>query len=232
MNGITASTAPWYASRATGVVSLLLFTAVMVLGILVNRQGRLPGLPRFAVTNLHRNLSLLAVIFLVIHIVTAVMDSFVSIPLISAVVPFTSGYEGFWLGLGAISLDIMLALIVTSLIRGRLNRKVWRAVHWLAYASWPIAFAHSIGSSTDLQHGLLLGLAVACALLVAGSLVWRVAAVAREVPRAQRVSTLMARSLMAGPRQPGGASPRQPDGPGRRSAGDRAATPRKRTSVS
>ena len=194
MNGITASTAPWYASRATGIVSLLLFTAVMALGILVNRQGRLPGLPRFAVTNLHRNLSLLAVIFLAIHIVTAVMDTFVSIPLISAVVPFTSGYEAFWLGIGAISLDIMLALIVTSLVRGRLNRKVWKAVHWLAYASWPIAFAHSIGSSTDLQHGLLLILALACAAVVAAALAWRIAAVAREVPRAQRVSALLDRS--------------------------------------
>lgn len=191
MNGITASTAPWYASRATGIVSLLLFTAVMALGILVNRQGRLPGLPRFAVTNLHRNLSLLAVIFLAIHIVTAVMDSFVSIPLISAVVPFTSGYEAFWLGIGAVSLDIMLALIVTSLVRGRLNRKVWKAVHWLAYASWPIAFAHSIGSSTDLQHGLLLILAIACAAVVAAALAWRIAAAAREVPRAQRVSALL-----------------------------------------
>ena len=224
MNGITASTAPWYASRATGVVSLLLLTAVMVLGILVNRQGRLPGLPQFAVTNLHRNLSLLAVVFLVIHIVTAVMDTFVSIPLVSAVIPFTSGYEGFWLGLGAISLDIMLALIVTSLVRGRLNRKVWRAVHWLAYASWPIAFAHSIGSSTDLQHGLLLVLAVACAVLIAGSLIWRIVSVTREVPRAQRVSTVMARSLVAGPRQP--------DGPGRRSTADPAATSRKPAAVS
>ena len=224
MNGITASTAPWYASRATGVVSLLLLTAVMVLGILVNRQGRLPGLPRFAVTNLHRNLSLLAVVFLVIHIVTAVMDTFVSIPLVSAVIPFTSGYEGFWLGLGAISLDIMLALTVTSLIRGRLNRKVWRAVHWLAYASWPIAFAHSIGSSTDLQHGPLRVLAVACAVLIAGSLIWRIVAVTREVPRAQRVSTVMARSPMAGPRQP--------DGPGRRSTADPAATSRKPAAVS
>jgi predicted ferric reductase len=224
MNGMTASTAFWYASRATGVVSLLLLTAVMVLGILVNRQGRLPGLPRFAVTNLHRNLSLLAVVFLVIHIVTAVMDTFVSIPLVSAVIPFTSGYEGFWLGLGAISLDIMLALIATSLVRGRLNRKVWRAVHWLAYASWPIAFAHSIGSSTDLQHGPLLVLAVGCAVLIAGSLIWRIVAVTREVPRAQRVSTVMARSLVAGPRQP--------DGPGRRSAADPAATSRRPTAVS
>jgi predicted ferric reductase len=191
MHGITASTLPWYASRATGVVALVLLTAVMVLGILVNRQGRLPGLPRFAVTNLHRNLSLMAVVFIVIHVVTAVADSFVTIPLVSAVVPFTSGYEGFWLGVGAISFDLMLALVVTSLVRGRLSRRVWKAVHWLAYASWPIAFAHSLGSSGDLQGGLLLGLSVVCAAALASALAWRLVAVTRQVPRARRVSTIM-----------------------------------------
>ena len=66
------NTAFWYASRATGIVALLLLTAVLVLGILVNRQGRLPGLPRFAVTDLHRNLSLLSVAFIVVHVLTAV----------------------------------------------------------------------------------------------------------------------------------------------------------------
>jgi methionine sulfoxide reductase heme-binding subunit len=192
MNGITSSTLPWYVSRATGVVALVLLTAVMLLGILINRQGRLPGLPRFAVTNLHRNLSLMAVVFIVIHVVTAVLDGYVSIPLISVVVPFTSGYEGFWLGLGAISFDLMLALIVTSLIRGRLSRRVWKAVHWLAYASWPIAFAHSIGSSTDLQGGLLLALSVACAAALAAALGWRLVAAAWAVPRAERVSVMLA----------------------------------------
>ena len=191
MNEITASTLPWYASRATGVVALVLLTAVMVLGILVNRQGRLPGLPRFAVTNLHRNLSLMAVVFIVIHVITAAADSYVSIPLISAVVPFTSGYEGFWLGLGAVSFDLMLALIVTSLVRGRLSRRVWKAVHWLAYASWPIAFAHSIGSSSDLQGGLLLGLSLVCAAALAAALAWRLVALARQVPRAERVSVIL-----------------------------------------
>jgi predicted ferric reductase len=190
MSGITASTLPWYVSRATGVVSLVLLTAVMVIGILINRQGRLPGLPRFAVTNLHRNLSLMAVVFIVIHVVTAVIDGFVSVPLISGVIPFTSGYEGFWLGLGAISFDLMLALIVTSLIRGRLSRRVWKAVHWLAYASWPVAFAHSIGSSSDLQGGLLLGLAVLCAAALAAALAWRLI-MARQVPRSERVAAVL-----------------------------------------
>ena len=191
MDGITASTLPWYVSRATGVVSLLLLTAVMVLGILVNRQGRLPGLPRFAVTNLHRNLSLMSVVFIVIHVITAVIDGYVSVPLISGVIPFTSGYEGFWLGLGAISFDLMLALIVTSLVRGHLSRRLWKAVHWLAYASWPVAFAHSLGSSTDMQRGLLLGLAVLCAAVLAAALIWRLVLMARQVPRAQRVSAVM-----------------------------------------
>jgi predicted ferric reductase len=184
------NTAFWYASRATGIVALLLLTAVLVLGILVNRQGRLPGLPKFAVTNIHRNLSLLSVAFIVVHVLTAVLDTYVHIPLISAVVPFASGYERLWLALGAVSLDIMLAMIVTSLLRGRLNRILWRAVHLLAYASWPVAFAHSIGSSKDLQQGWMLGLAVACAMIVAAAAIWRLAHAARQVPRARRVAAV------------------------------------------
>src|SRR5689334_2708627 len=186
------NTAFWYASRATGIVALLLLTAVLVLGILVNRQGRLPGLPRFAVTDIHRNLSLLSVAFIVVHILTALLDTYVHIPLLSAVVPFASGYERLWLGLGAISLDLMAAMIVTSLLRGRLNRVVWKAVHLLAYASWPIAFAHSLGSSKDLQQGWLLLLAIACAAAVAAALIWRLAHAARQVPRAGRVAAVFA----------------------------------------
>jgi len=187
-----STSAFWYASRATGIVTLLLLTAVLVLGILVNRQGRLPGLPRFAVTDIHRNLSLLAVTFIAIHVLTAVLDTYVHIPLLSAVIPFASGYERLWLGLGAISLDLMLAMIVTSLVRGRLNRVLWRAIHLLAYASWPIAFAHSIGSSKDLQQGWLLYMAIGCALIVAAAVIWRLAHAARQVPRAARVAAVFA----------------------------------------
>jgi methionine sulfoxide reductase heme-binding subunit len=189
---MSSSTAFWYASRATGIVALLLLTAVLVLGILVNRQGRLPGLPRFAVTDIHRNLSLLSVAFIAVHVLTAVLDTFVSIPLAAGIIPFASGYERLWLGLGAISLDLMLAMIVTSLLRGRLNRVLWRAIHLLAYLSWPIAFAHSIGSSKDLQQGWMLDMAVGCALVVAAAVVWRLAHAARQVPRAGRVAAVFA----------------------------------------
>jgi sulfoxide reductase heme-binding subunit YedZ len=189
---MSVTTAFWYASRATGIVALLLLTAVFVLGILVIRQGRLPGLPRFAVTSLHRNLSLLSVAFIVVHVITAVLDTFVSIPLAAGVIPFASGYERLWLSLGAISFDLMLAMIVTSLLRGRINRILWRAIHLLAYLSWPVAFAHSIGASKDLQQGWLLDLAVACAVLVAAAVIYRLAHAARQVPRAARVAAVFA----------------------------------------
>jgi methionine sulfoxide reductase heme-binding subunit len=184
-------TALWYASRATGVVALLLLTAVMVLGMLVNRQGRLPGLPRFAVTGLHRNLSLLAVVFVALHVLTAVADGYVNIPILSAVVPFTSPYERLWLGLGAVSFDLIVAVIVTSLLRRHLSRRTWKVVHLLSYLSWPVAWTHSFFASGDLQHGVLFVLALLCAIAVGVALVWRLAAAARDVPRAERVGLIM-----------------------------------------
>jgi methionine sulfoxide reductase heme-binding subunit len=197
VSGINSSTVLWYMSRATGVVALLLLTAVVLIGLLITQQGRLPGLPRFAVTGLHRNLSLLAVAFIAIHVLAAIADSYVSIPLTASVIPFASGYERFWLGLGAISLDLMAAMIVTSLLRRHLSRRVWRAVHLLAYVSWPIAFAHCIGSSTDLQRGWLLDLTIACGLVVTAADIWRLAAAARAIPRAERVTALMSASRRA-----------------------------------
>ena len=184
---MTSSTAFWYASRATGVVALLLLTAVFVLGVLVSRQQRLPGLPRFAVTDLHRNISLLAVSFVAVHVLTAVLDTYVHIPLLSSVIPFASGYERFWLGLGTISFDLMVAMIVTSLLRARLSRRLWLAIHLTAYLSWPVAFVHSVYSSKDLQHGPLLYLAIACAGTVMAAVIWRLVSAARQIPRAARV---------------------------------------------
>jgi methionine sulfoxide reductase heme-binding subunit len=201
MGGITSATALWYASRATGVVSLALLSLVMIIGMLVNRQGRLPGLPRFAVLGLHRNLSLIAVAFVAIHVLTAVFDGYVSIGLVAIVVPFTSPYEPLWLGLGAVSLDLMAAVIVTSLVRSRLGRRTWRAVHWLAYASWPVAVVHSVYSSKDLQSGPLLVFALAAVAAVLGALAWRLARARADLPRARQVPERMGEpQIMAGHR--------------------------------
>src|SRR5215471_18276781 len=202
MTGITHGTALWYASRATGVVTLLLLTAVLLLGILVNRQGRLPGLPSFAVTGLHRNVSLLAVAFLAIHVITAIVDPYVTIGLAAAVLPLAAGYKPFWLGLGAISLDLIAALILTSLARARMSRRAWRGIHWLAYAAWPLAVGHSIGSSTDMQSGVMLGVLVGCVLAACAAAAWRLSRAAREIPRARRAAATLTQMTRGGPPRP------------------------------
>jgi sulfoxide reductase heme-binding subunit YedZ len=192
VNGVTQTTALWYASRATGVVSLVLLTVVVVFGVLVNRHGRLPGLPAFAVTGLHRSLSLLACAFIAAHVMTAVADPYVSIGLVAVLVPFTSGYLPFWLGLGAVALDLVLALVITSLLRSRLPRRAWRGVHWLAYAAWPVALAHGLGASPDLHGAGLRGVAAACAAAAAGAAGWRLATTIAAAPRAERAARVLA----------------------------------------
>jgi predicted ferric reductase len=139
----------WYLSRGSGVVSLVLLTVSTVLGVTTAMRWATARWPRFIVEGLHKNASLLSVVFLAIHIATAVLDGYVPIRWIDAVVPFAGQYKPFWLGLGAVVFDLLLAVIVTSLLRVRVGYRVWRAVHWAAYACWPIAVVHGLGTGSD-----------------------------------------------------------------------------------
>jgi hypothetical protein len=149
--GIISSTALWYASRATGVVALVLLTVVVVLGILVNRRAAAAGPAEVRDHEPAPGMSLLPGAFVGVQVITAIAAPYVTIGIVAAVVPFTSAYKALWIGLGAVSLDMIIALIVTSLARARIGRRTWRAVHWLAYACWPIALVHGIGSGNDLR---------------------------------------------------------------------------------
>ncbi|HTW18879.1 MAG TPA: ferric reductase-like transmembrane domain-containing protein [Mycobacteriales bacterium] len=163
----------WYLSRATGLVSFVVLSLVVVLGATIGRKGRIPGLPRFAGVGFHRNAALFAVALLVIHVGSAVIDPFVPISLAAVIVPFTSHYEAVWLGLGALALDLGVAVVATSLLRRRIGFHTWRAVHWLAYAIWPIAAVHGIGAASDLRSGVLLDVVLVTICAVVTAVVWR-----------------------------------------------------------
>jgi methionine sulfoxide reductase heme-binding subunit len=172
---VTSSTPLWYTTRATGLVALVLLTAAMAAGLLSSVRFEQRNWPRFVTLGLHRNLSLLALAFTVLHVLTTVLDSFVSIPLQDAFIPFIGNYRPFWLGLGAISFDLMLALILTSLVRTRMGLRSWRLVHWTAYACWPIAVVHGLGTGTDTPVRWVLALTAACVLVVVALTLWRLA---------------------------------------------------------
>jgi sulfoxide reductase heme-binding subunit YedZ len=172
---VTSSTPLWYTTRATGLVALVLLTAGMCAGLLTSVRFEAPGWPRFVTLGLHRNLSLVALAFTVLHVLTSVLDSFVSIPLADAFIPFIGSYRPFWLGLGAVSFDLMLALVITSLLRARMSLRSWRLVHWSAYACWPVAVLHGLGTGTDTPVSWVLALTVLCVLPVAVLTLWRLA---------------------------------------------------------
>jgi methionine sulfoxide reductase heme-binding subunit len=163
----------WYATRAAGLITLILLTASMVLGILNAGRFATSRWPRFLVQGLHRNLSLLALTFLVLHVGTTVIDTYTSIGLSAAFVPFLSPYKRFWLGLGAVACDLLLTLVITSLVRQRIGHRLWRVVHWAGYLCWPAAIAHGLGAGTDRGTGWVLILTASCVAAVLGSVAYR-----------------------------------------------------------
>jgi len=175
----------------TGIIDTVLLTGVVVLGVLVHGRRSVPALSRHGSLELHRYLALLAVVFLAGHVLGAVAGTYDGIGLAAIVVPFVSAREPLWIGLGAVSLDLLVALVVTSLLRVRLGWRSWRAVHWLAYACWPAALAHGLGIGPGMRNGQLLDLAIACIAAVAGAAAWRLAGTLRSVPRARRVPALL-----------------------------------------
>jgi methionine sulfoxide reductase heme-binding subunit len=162
----SGGSAYWYLTRSTGAVALLLLTIAIVLGVVDVRRWSTPQWPRFVVDSLHRNVSLLAMAFLALHVLTSVLDSFAPISLLDAFIPFAGAYRPLWLGLGALALDLLLAVTLTSLLRQRLGYASWRAVHWLTYASWPVALLHGFGTGSDVASAWLLALSIACAAIV------------------------------------------------------------------
>ena len=143
----------WYTARATGVISLVLLTIVVALGIAAAPGEAPSACPRFAVALVHRNAALLAVVTLVIHITTLLLDSYAKVHVTDLLVPFVGPYRPFWQGLGTVGLELILALVATGLLRTRMPERVWRGVHWLAYVAWPVAFAHGLGTGTDSGAG-------------------------------------------------------------------------------
>jgi sulfoxide reductase heme-binding subunit YedZ len=176
------SRALWYLTRGSGIVSMILLTVAVVIGLMTAARWSRVRWPRFVVESLHRNASLLSVVFMVIHIASSVLDSYVSIRWVDAVLPFEAAYQPFWLGLGALSLDAFIAVAVTSLVRVRLGYKVWRGVHWLAYGCWGLAIVHGLGIGSDRHKAWMIGLNVVAITAVAVAAAWRLASIRRPAP--------------------------------------------------
>jgi sulfoxide reductase heme-binding subunit YedZ len=176
-----SSTTMWYITRASGIVALVLLTATMVLGLATTSRSRARNWPGFAQQEVHRRISIVSTAFLAIHVFTSILDTYVHISWLAVIVPFTSAYSRFWVAIGTVALDLMVAVFLSSLLRSRMKPGTWRGIHWLAYGSWPVALAHTFGLGTDADEHWVLVLGTLCVLSVGTALLWRIRTTTRRV---------------------------------------------------
>jgi sulfoxide reductase heme-binding subunit YedZ len=163
----------WYATRGLGAATLLVLTATVVLGIITATRWVGETTPGFVAADLHRNLSLIAIVLLLAHAVTTVLDPFAHIGLRDVVIPIGAAYRPVWLGLGVAAMWVLLAVAATSLLRERIGPRAWRLIHWAAYASWPLAVVHGLGTGSDSQAPWLISIVASCVVAVVFALVLR-----------------------------------------------------------
>lgn len=177
----------WYVNRGTGVVLVALLTLSVAIGVLSTLRATSRFWPRFATQSLHRNVSLLAAALLLAHVASAVVDTFVTITWTDSVVPFVGGYRPFWLGLGALALDLMVVVVATSLLRHRMSHRGWRAIHLLSYLGWAVGVLHGVGIGTDTGTGWAGAVTIISVGVVTAAVVVRVATWSHERRLAARM---------------------------------------------
>jgi predicted ferric reductase len=167
------SDALWALGRGTGVVSLVLLTLSVVLGIACRSGRPLPGLGRVGTSDLHRTAALTGTALVAVHVATLVLDPYAQLRLVDVVLPFLAADAPLWLGLGTLSLDLLVVVIVVSLLRHRVGPRLFRTVHWATYAVWPTALLHTLGSGTDAATWWLRITACLCSVAVVAAVGWR-----------------------------------------------------------
>jgi len=155
MIGLIGSQDPllWYVNRSTGLVLVVLLTLTTALGVVsagrARGRARAGAVPRFVPQAVHRSLGLLTLLLLAVHIGSAVIDEYVDIRWWHALVPVDLQYRPVWLALGVVASDVLLAAVLTSLVRARLRHRQWRAVHLTTYAAWVVGLLHGLGIGTE-----------------------------------------------------------------------------------
>jgi sulfoxide reductase heme-binding subunit YedZ len=150
----------WYIARSSGIVAYLLLSSSVVLGALMAGRAKFTW-PRFAVEEVHRFLAMLAGVFIVVHAGALLLDTVVPISLLQELVPFSSPYRPFAVGMGVLAAEIMAAVGITNHYRSRLPHRVWRRVHYLTLAVWGLATVHGFLAGTDRLDPWFAGIAVA-----------------------------------------------------------------------
>jgi methionine sulfoxide reductase heme-binding subunit len=163
----------WALGRGTGLVALVMFTVTVVLGVLARSGRSVGGLGRFGIAEVHRTAALTGVGLIAVHLTSLFFDPYAQLRLVDMVLPFAGSYRPLWLGLGTVAVDLLLVVTGVSLLRNQVGPRVFKAVHWLTYALWPVALLHALGTGTDAGSLWMDAVAAVCVGAVATAVTWR-----------------------------------------------------------
>jgi DMSO/TMAO reductase YedYZ heme-binding membrane subunit len=145
-------TLSWEVARAGGMLAYVLATASVVLGLLLSLGVRSQRWPRFITNELHRFLSVLTLIFVVIHTIAVLVDPFTAFTPAEVLVPFASHYRPLWIALGIVAGYLALAVWASEYVRGRIGYAWWRRFHYLAFAVFVLGALHGVGTGSDTRE--------------------------------------------------------------------------------
>jgi sulfoxide reductase heme-binding subunit YedZ len=186
VNGIA-----WYADRAAGMTALVLLTASVCLGIALAGRVRSQRWPAFAIQEVHRYLGLLTGVFIGIHGLAILLDSYVPYSLKQLLVPGTAPSRTMAVAAGVVGTELLAALAITNRFRTRLSFKFWRRAHYLNFAVWALSLVHGVTAGTDTHAGWAQLLYLVSAASVTGAIAWRVARRRTAGPWAVRLAPVI-----------------------------------------
>ena len=162
----------WLIARATGLLAVALVSATIVAG-LVLKGHPLVMLRPAGVPDVHRFLSLLALMAVALHGVALVLDSTVEVTPQALVVPGLVPYRPLWTAVGVVAAELMLLVHLSFRYRKRIGVRNWRRLHWVTYAIFAGAALHGLLAGTDSDRPWALSAYVLIVGTVVGLTAWR-----------------------------------------------------------
>lgn len=163
----------WIIGRSTGMVGVILLSLAAAMGLALSMKASTPRFPRWLTTELHRYVTIMAVVVSVMHLVVLWLDTEAGLSIVSLVVPFTSSWEPFAVGIGVLGLEITLVVWLTTRIRDRIGYRSWQVIHRFASIGWVLVIAHGLLAGTDTRATWAVVTYAVCAGLVIGLLIPR-----------------------------------------------------------
>lgn len=156
----------WVLARVAGLSSYAALAIALVTGIAL-RTAVLDWLgSNRALRGLHDYTTVLWIPLAGLHLSSLLLDRTARVGLLDLVIPFHSSYGTLAIGLGAVSVDLLLLVTVTAFLKRRMNKDVWLWLHRLAYVAFAAIFLHAVLSGTDFSDPVVSAITWAAAAML------------------------------------------------------------------